>query len=316
MRGDRYPRLTILLVVVSLAAGGAILALGGRFSQELDLLSHFAPIYGGVCAAGLLAAASLRLPGRRTVLGVALVGLVASGLLVAPEFTRPMGPTAAASAPGAIKVVEINALRTNRHIARVADWLIAEKPDVVIIAEARRDLRDRLIARTGWKTAGAHGSLIVFTPERYRTMTRPVVSRAAKFTFVNATYDSPTGPFEVVAARFFWPTEPETRKSLGALEYVTSQLPRERMIMAGDFNATPWSHQLRRLDRGLGLIRRDRAVATFPAQILGRAWPLPFLPIDHLYAGPGWATVSVERGPWLGSDHYPLVVVLAPVPEP
>ena len=39
----------------------------------------------------------------------------------------------------------------------------------------------------------------------------------------------------------------------------------------------------------------------------------PLLPIDHLYAGPGWATVSVRRGPPLGSDHYPLVVTLAPV---
>ena len=49
------------------------------------------------------------------------------------------------------------------------------------------------------------------------------------------------------------------------------------------------------------------------ARLLGRDWPLPVLPIDHVYAGPGWATVSVERGPSIGSDHYPLVVILAPV---
>jgi endonuclease/exonuclease/phosphatase (EEP) superfamily protein YafD len=38
--------------------------------------------------------------------------------------------------------------------------------------------------------------------------------------------------------------------------------------------------------------------------------PIPILPIDHLYAGPAWRTVNVERGPHLGSDHYPLVATL------
>jgi endonuclease/exonuclease/phosphatase (EEP) superfamily protein YafD len=85
------------------------------------------------------------------------------------------------------------------------------------------------------------------------------------------------------------------------------------MILTGDLNTTPWSFGLQRLDRTLGLVRRDRALSTYPAQLFGRPWPLPFLAIDHVYAGPGWATVKVERGPWLGSDHYPVIVTLAPV---
>jgi endonuclease/exonuclease/phosphatase (EEP) superfamily protein YafD len=84
------------------------------------------------------------------------------------------------------------------------------------------------------------------------------------------------------------------------------------MILTGDFNATPWSAELRRLDRTLGLSRRDRGLATWPAQLSGRTWRLPFMPIDHVYAGPDWATVSVERGPWVGSDHYPVIVTLTP----
>ncbi|HQR90495.1 MAG TPA: endonuclease, partial [Caulobacter sp.] len=38
--------------------------------------------------------------------------------------------------------------------------------------------------------------------------------------------------------------------------------------------------------------------------------PAPFLPIDHVYAGGAWKTVSVVRGPALGSDHRPIVVKL------
>lgn len=87
------------------------------------------------------------------------------------------------------------------------------------------------------------------------------------------------------------------------------------MIIAGDFNSTPWSFARRRDDRDFGLIRRTRALFTWPAEKISHnrlPAPFPYLPIDHVYAGPGWATVSVERGPRLGSDHYPVVVTLAP----
>jgi len=101
------------------------------------------------------------------------------------------------------------------------------------------------------------------------------------------------------------------------LRKLVADLPRERMILTGDFNSAPWSHMLRQTDAALGLTRRDRGLATFPADRRGFPWPVPVLPIDHVYAGPGWATVSVTRGPRLGSDHYPLVVILAPVsPSP
>ena len=38
--------------------------------------------------------------------------------------------------------------------------------------------------------------------------------------------------------------------------------------------------------------------------------PFPFLPIDHVYVGSAWRTVSVVAGPPIGSDHRPVVVEL------
>ena len=32
--------------------------------------------------------------------------------------------------------------------------------------------------------------------------------------------------------------------------------------------------------------------------------------LDQVYAGAQWKTVSIERGPRLASDHYPVIVVL------
>ena len=63
------------------------------------------------------------------------------------------------------------------------------------------------------------------------------------------------------------------------------------------------------------------ATATFPASAYHgdgalhrvREVPAPFAfaPIDQVFAGSAWRAVSVTRGPKLGSDHYPVVVVLA-----
>ncbi|MBX3482359.1 endonuclease/exonuclease/phosphatase family protein [Phenylobacterium sp.] len=297
-----------LVVAAALAAGGGLLA---GMVPSFDVLTHLAPVYGVVGLLGLVWAV---LAGRGPVAAAALLAAVASAALILPEVRRDTGPAAPPDAAGQVKVIQINALRTNADVRRVADWLIAQRPDFVMIAEARPDLRDALRA-AGWKTAGAGGAQMIFTRERYLVMHRPA-RRAGALTFVNATYATASGPVEALTTHVGWPTHRTVGAELARLEEVVGQLPRERMILAGDFNAAGWSREMRRLDRSLGLIRRDRAAATWPAEVLGMPWPLPFAPIDHIYAGPGWATVKVERGPWVGSDHYPLVVTLAPVAPP
>ncbi|HET6971593.1 MAG TPA: endonuclease/exonuclease/phosphatase family protein, partial [Phenylobacterium sp.] len=293
-------------------AAVAVAAAAGALDARLDLLANLAPLYGIVAVALVVGGVLLRAD-RPILLAAAAVGLAASAALIAPEVRRDAGPTAPADAPGQIKVIQINALRTNSDIKRVADWLIAERPDIVTISEARHDLRDLILRRTGWKTAGAAGNLLVLTPKAYERMTRPKAPRGSLLTFVNATYEIEDQPTEIVTTHLLHPSDPAQAPQRRDLAGVVATRPRERMIVTGDFNDAPWSHGLRELDGSLGLIRRDRAVPSYPAQLFGRPWPWPFLPIDHVYAGPAWATVSVTRGPWLGSDHYPIVVILAPV---
>ena len=304
----------VLLALAASSAAAAIAAYGGRFSLTLDHFTHFALFYAAV---GLFAGAFALLTnarGRRLTLALCIVAVLASLGLMAPELVRETGHRLPETAPGTIKVIQFNALRTNTDLRRTVNWLIAQNPDVVAVSEARADLRDLLVARTGWKVAGAKGTLMIFTRERYLRMERPRLPKGSQLTFVNATYAMAGGEIEVVTTHLDWPTRPIFRRQPQDLESVASRRPTARMLLLGDFNNTPWSRHIRGLDSRLDLIRRDKAVATWPAQVLGRAWPLPFLPIDHIYAGPGWATIKVERGPWLGSDHYPLIVTLAPIP--
>ena len=118
----------------------------------------------------------------------------------------------------------------------------------------------------------------------------------------------------MISAHLEWPTHPFQAVQIGALEKLASHYPTDRLIIAGDFNLAPWSFTLRRLDQRLGLERRDRAMFSWPARLSPKGrltWPLPVLPIDHIYAGRAWRTVSVTHGPCLGSDHYPTVIRLA-----
>lgn len=299
------------VVLAVAAAVGAVSAQGGRFDPRLDVLTHFAPFY--LIAGALGMAASLAAsPGRWLAFTASGVAIVAGGLLIAPEFLRNAGPHAGSRAVAELRIVQFNSGRRTADVRRAADWLDRQDADVITLTEAPGPLREHL-ARRGWKMAGAHGRLIIFTRKRYERMVRPDLGPGGRLNFVNATYDLGPGQLEVVTAHLDWPTRPVVEQQRRDLAQVVASRPNARMVLTGDLNATPWSFTLRRMENDLGVTRRDRALPTWPAQVMGQPWPLPFLPIDHVYAGRDWATVTVERGPWLGSDHYPVVVTLAPV---
>jgi endonuclease/exonuclease/phosphatase (EEP) superfamily protein YafD len=294
---------------LAILAGG--LAQGGRVSPQLDVLTHFAPAY---VALGVVAMAISGLvgPPRRGPLLLGLVGAMAGAALMAPEYLRPAPPASSGTVAGQIKLIQFNAFKRNGDVGRVADWLIAQDPDIVTLQEARHDLRDLLRKRTTWQVAGSREHVMIFSREARLGMRRPPL-RGSPLTYVNATYPSESGPFEVVTTHLDWPIYGTFSAQHAALARLTAQLARQRMILTGDFNSTPWSFALQRTDRALGLRRLDRASWSFPAHLGPLNWPAPVLPIDHIYAGPGWRVVRLERGPDLGSDHYPLVIILAPV---
>jgi endonuclease/exonuclease/phosphatase (EEP) superfamily protein YafD len=305
------------LALAAACAGAALAAQGGRVSPALDVLTNLAPLYlvGGVLGGALSAAGRGTI--RKAGLAMAVLAALGAAALMAPEFLRSTGPTAPLNAAGQIKLVELNVWRENPDLDRLADWLASEDPDIIVLDESSTALRDLIVRRLGrGGVAGYASTVMIFARGPYLQMDRPVIGPQSHLTFVNATYPSQSGPFEMVAAHTDWPTSGRQGAQSATLAGVVARLPRRRMILAGDFNSAPWSFRRRRDDAAFGLIRRDRALATWPAGHAGpwRGWaPVPFLPLDHVYAGPGWATVSVRRGPRVGSDHYPLVVTLAPV---
>jgi endonuclease/exonuclease/phosphatase family metal-dependent hydrolase len=93
----------------------------------------------------------------------------------------------------------------------------------------------------------------------------------------------------------------------GQVAAIAAAMANEALIVAGDFNMTPWSPAYRALRRDSFLHSATRFARTWPA-------PAPIMPLDHiLYRG---EVEIVNARAWTGgpartaSDHLPVVVEL------
>jgi endonuclease/exonuclease/phosphatase (EEP) superfamily protein YafD len=204
-----------------------------------------------------------------------------------------------------------------------ADWIVAQDPDVVVIEEARPAIRKAMMARKAWHVeCPPDCPVVIFSKARpLASEYRQPAEDGSYLAMARSTFAAPGGgTYSVIGAHFTWPTMPRLYRAQGRrLRHGIDLVSADRAIVVGDFNSTPWSFIRRAEDKAIGLERRDRALATWPAGQFSRLrlkWPFPFLAIDHVYAGKAWRTVSVTRGPRLGSDHYPVVVRLALADEP
>jgi endonuclease/exonuclease/phosphatase (EEP) superfamily protein YafD len=306
-----------LFLGAALCAGAAAAAHMGGESLRFDILAHFAPIWltGGLMS--LAGALVFHGYARALILGMGAAAVLCAGALMAPEYLRDIGPKAPPDAPDQLKIVQMNVWSRNEELQSSVDWAFAQDPDIVIFEETTPALRDRVADRPGWH-ATCRACEVMILSKRPPLRSGMVRLRGPKpGPLTRAVFRDRRGTFAVIGVHYAWPTDSSDQQAQEAgLAQVIAMSPRERTIVAGDFNSTPWSFSRRRWDAEFGLIRRDRALFSWPARQYKRLRWLgffPFLPIDHVYAGSDWATVKVERGPRLGSDHYPVVVTLAPV---
>ena len=301
------------------AAAAAVGAEGGRWNDKLDLLAHFALIWLAAAAVAFILSWASPSVLRGTLIRLAaLVAVLAAGGLILPDFPRQRSAPAEASAPHQVKLVEFNAWNVHSDPDRVATWIAAQHPDLVVVIEPHPDLEARLRQATGLETYTADNIIVAARHPFIRTRVNwDVHNLPGQGFYLNwpVIYGFDGKPFAFVGAHQGWPI-PAWRARAEALHLTLTldTIDRPSAILAGDFNSTQWSYLRRQADEAIGLERRDRALPSWPARLPmlnGWQFPIPLLPIDHVYAGGLWRTVKVERGPKLGSDHYPLIATLA-----
>jgi endonuclease/exonuclease/phosphatase (EEP) superfamily protein YafD len=313
-----------VLGVAAACGGAAVAAQGGRWNDRLDLLTHVTLVWlaGGLVT--LVLAIFLRPSWRKVAaIGFALVAVISAGAIVAPDAVQFAKPRARLSTQKNLKLIEFNAWGRNADPARVAQWLAQEDPDVAVIIEGSALMKSQIAGATGMNAFEGSGALI-FTREKpiaewVAWGTRELPGESTEITWVDLP--GPDGqPFSVIGLHLGWPIPSRHAWGQGRkIAAVLQTLDRRRAIMTGDFNSTQWSFRQRAVDASFALERRDHLIPTWPARLpLGRGvpFPVPFMGIDHAYAGRYWKTVSIARGPRMGSDHYPLIMTFAWAPPP
>jgi endonuclease/exonuclease/phosphatase (EEP) superfamily protein YafD len=307
----RQRALPWLLVVAAAAAAAGVLASLAHLAWWLELFSHFRAQYAlllAACGGGLLWL-------RRPWLGVAALALAAAN---AVPMLHYLGPTAATGpAQGSVKAVLLNLWFRNDDHDRVLEYVRRARPDVAVFLEATPAWQDALQQLGDLLPYQARAGE-VFVASRLPLQALRAVPLAGSGTLaIQFGMETPGGPVTFIGVHANWPlgaaiAATRDRELLRLAERVR-EVPAP-VVVLGDFNVTAYSPVFVELLARSGL--RDCSAgqglhATWPA-----LFPPLFLQIDHCLADPAIRILGLRSGPWVGSDHFPLEVELAPADAP
>jgi len=301
-------------LIGGMAAVATALAWLWSWSWVFELLTHFRAQFLFV----LLVAAVMLLGRRRYVLaGLAVPLVIANAVWVWPYLLPSVvAESEARSAPASsssLSLVALNLQYSNREHARVRAYLEATGANVLVLSELTPEWAAALApldasypVRVLRPAAGSHGIGIWS-----RLPLGSDVIEAGAWGVLPVRLVAPAGQLALYAVHLESPMGPRRARLRNAeLERLAQRLDAEAggppMLVAGDFNLTPYSPYFQQLIDDSPLAQpRHGATADF-------TWPalIPFaaIPIDHALAGPGLEVLSARRGKFVGSDHYPLEV--------
>jgi len=291
-------------------------ALLGRVAWLLDLFAHFRVQYAALF---VLFACVLMLLRRFWMAVVAAVGFGVSVVPLLPYMVgEPVSAAVASTREQTFRLVSFNVWYRSRDMARVAEYIEKSQADAVVLLELTDSQANTLLP------------LLPTYPHYHMDTTRMGAAVFTKWPVLSAEsvplseggavaerimIDWRGTPVTVLGVHLNWPMgELSSKYRNQELDAVVAlgKAQRGPLLVAGDFNLTPWSEYFGDALEQSGL--HDAAVGFG----LARSWPAQFAPlgirIDHCLLSRHWTARSTTIGPALGSDHLPLVadVVLQP----
>jgi endonuclease/exonuclease/phosphatase (EEP) superfamily protein YafD len=108
--------------------------------------------------------------------------------------------------------------------------------------------------------------------------------------------------YEFIGVHFAYPfhARAQARHFDWLIHYIRTRA--RPLIVAGDFNLTPFSAKLTKFAFATGLKRHATLLATWPGDKFR-----PVFLIDHVFSSREFYSVNVTVGPFLGSDHRPVI---------
>ncbi len=311
----------MLRLILTVAAAALVLVtafvLSARLWWAFDLLTHFRLQY--VVAALILGLAALAVRAYPAAAVLAAVALVHGWAI--KDLWLGDGTTTAAAAPAGVplRVASANVLAANLTPGRVLAFVRAADADLVVLVDAQGDRWREVLAAIGalyphrtpesWR-AGAPVLLFSRYPILRDRVVRPLEGRrpyllaeitvGGRTVTVAAVHPSSPSPSEAADSH---------RRNL-ELAYIAESIEGadRPVIVAGDFNTSPWSPHFRDLTAATGLRNAAEGhgyIGTWPRWF----WPAR-IPIDHVLVKGLVAVATVARGRAIGSDHFPIIADL------
>ena len=306
----------LCLLVVGIACGLATATLATLLARHwwvFDLTTHFRVHYMAVALLGVPLALTLRW--RAVAVAIAVLAIPhAVALGTAMPFSTTQATAAVPATP--VRVSTINAYWANWDGPALIDYVTRTEPDILVIQEADRRWGDTLLhigdgfphaVPENWREAR---DVIVFS--RF-----PVLSAERRFPegqgfhYQTVELDIAGEPVTVIGVH---PPLPAGARFSGMRNRYYAAIAdvagksEHPVIAAGDFNSTVWSPHYADLIETSGLHNAAEGRGWFPT------WPswLPIggIPIDHILISDDFSVQSLERGPNIGSDHYPMTADL------
>ncbi len=300
-------------LLVTLCAAGLLLgtlapwldALPQALAWLLDLLVHWQWLYlGGLVLGAVLAAWT----DRRW--------LAALLLLPLPWMTISSAVPSRVSAPLVLSLASANVHFMNHDPHRLEAWVQQKQPDVLVILEISPEFAaglQHLPAYSFRQIVAQDDSFGITVLSRLPLSAVRVLRDPDQIPRLEADIEVAGHPVRLFAEHPMPPISADYHQrrdqKIAARAKAAQQLGMPA-VLVGDLNATPWSVALHGADR-LGLQRATGRVPTWPALESGAGRFLPGIPIDNVLLTRHWAVLAQERGPWIGSDHYPVLVRLA-----
>jgi len=284
----------------------------GAWLVMLDLCAHFRVYY--LIASVIWAVAIWRR--AKSWAMTCLIGAIAwNGGLVLP-FYFPIRQPPIANDATTVSLISLNVYTANTDKPAVLKYLRDRQPDFIVIMEvdfrwetALSELKDLYPHRLIQPRGDNFGiGLLSQWP-----LINPRIVKLADTDLPNiiAQIDKEGRSFLVVGTHPLPPISPkytqERNAQLRELADLVQELGRPCLV-AGDFNATPWSSAFREFSARSGL--RDSALGRGIQGSWNAKSPLIRIPIDHVFVPPEAIVTRRLLGPHIGSDHFPVEVTL------
>ncbi|KAB2849782.1 MAG: endonuclease/exonuclease/phosphatase family protein [Hyphomicrobiaceae bacterium] len=301
---------TCVILGLSAIAAFTLLASMGEPAGLSDAFStfrlHFAFGASAIALMGLWLGRVTAIAG----LALAFVNLLAGD--------HPLSPVVPPANGKPLKVMTFNTLYRVENGDRIISEIARHDPDIVFLQEqvvGKQWIYERLKTRYPFQVYCRRvGECDTAILSRY-----PWISAEAKkvgrdgASFALARFGAELNNLTVATVHLKWP---QYSSQLAQLARAWDHLKDSKgeIILAGDFNAVPWSGTLRTFSANTGLRTTGGLAATWPARHhrTGRPclWCVPQLQIDHVLVSSGIRVTAAAVGKDLGSDHLPVHVEL------